>query len=55
MTPISEKKCTVLYTVRMKWIAHFAVDILLHHHYESNLVYISDVYSLVIGIYKYEG
>ena len=36
-------------TVWLQWIAHFAVGILLLHHYN-----ISDLYSLVIGMYKYE-
>ena len=37
-------------TVRMKWIAHFAVDILLLHQYKSNLAHLSDLDSLVIGL-----
>ena len=41
-------------TVRMKWIAHFAVGILLLHHYRSNLAHLSYFYSLVIGLYKSE-
>ena len=47
---ISEKQSD-LYTVWLKWIAHFAVGILLLHNYKSDLVHISDLYSLVIGIY----
>ena len=38
----------------MKWIAHFAVDILLLHHYKSNLAHLSYFDSLAIGI-KNEG
>ena len=41
-------------TVWLQWIAHFAVGILLLHHYKSDLANISDLYSLVIGMYKYE-
>ena len=41
-------------TVWLKWIAHFAVGILLPHHYESNLAHLSDLCSLVIGLYKSE-
>ena len=41
-------------TVWLKWRAHFAVYILLLHHYRSNLANLSDLYSLVIGLYKYE-
>ena len=41
-------------TIRLNMIAHFAVDILLLHHYKSNLAHLSDFYSLVIGISKYE-
>ena len=41
-------------TVRMKWIAHFAVDILLLHHYKSDLAHLSYLDSLVIRISKYE-
>ena len=32
----------------------FSVAKLLLHHYTSDLEYISDLYSLVIGIYKSE-
>ena len=42
------------YTVWMKWIAHFAVGILLLHHYKRDLAHLSDLYSLVIGLYNYE-
>ena len=41
-------------TVWLKWIAHFAVGILLVHHYKRNLSHLPDFYSLVIGMYKYE-
>ena len=41
-------------TVWLKCIAHFEVDILLLHHYKSDLAHLSDLYSLVIGMYKYE-
>ena len=41
-------------TVRLKWRAHFAVDILLLHHYERSLAHLSDFDSLVIGLSKYE-
>ena len=55
---LHEKPCNAkyqaFYTVRMKWIAHFAVDILLLHHYKSNLAHLSYLYSLVIGLYKSE-
>ena len=42
------------HTVWFKWISQFAVGILLLHHYESDLDYLSDLYSLVIGLYKSE-
>ena len=41
-------------TVRLNRIAHFAVDILLLHQYNSDLSHLSYLYSLVIGMYKYE-
>ena len=47
-------KLLALPTISMKWIAHFVVGILLLHHYRSNLAYLSDLYSLVIGMYKYQ-
>ena len=39
---------------RSSWIAHFAVDILLLHHYESDLAHLSDFDSVVNGISKFE-
>ena len=39
---------------RSPWIAHFAVDTLLLHHYVRDLAHLSDFDSLVIGIYKSE-
>ena len=39
---------------RSLWIAHFAVDILLLHHYKSNLAHLSDFDSLVNGLPKSE-
>ena len=39
---------------RSTWIAHFAVDILLLHHYKSNLAHLSDFDSLVNGLSKSE-
>ena len=47
-------KWTFLYTIRLNRIAHFAVDILLLHHYDSDLAHLSDLYSLVVGVYNYE-
>ena len=41
-------------TVWMISIAHFAVGILLLHHYRSNLAHLSDFDSLVIGLSKSE-
>ena len=41
-------------TVRMISIAHFSVHILLLHHYQSDLAHLSDLYSIVIGLYKSE-
>ena len=46
--------CLLVCTVRMIWTAHFSVHILLLHHYKSDFAYISDLYSLVIGLYKSE-
>ena len=43
-----------LYTVWMISIAHFAVVILLLHHYRRDLAHPSDLYSLVIRMYKSE-
>ena len=48
------RKTKILPTVRLKWRAHFAVDILLLHHYKSSLVHLSDFDSLVIGLSKSE-
>ena len=45
---------TGLSTAWLNRIAHFAVDILLLHHYKSNLAYLSDFDSLVLGISKSE-
>ena len=39
-------------TVWMIWTAHFAVGILLLHHYRSDLAHLSYLYNLVIGMYK---
>ena len=39
---------------RSSWIAHFAVDIQLLHHYGSDLAHISDFDNLVNGISKSE-
>ena len=39
---------------RSPWIAHFAVDVLLLHHYRSDLAHLSDFDSLVNGISKSE-
>ena len=50
--PCSKTKKTR--TLRMKWIAHFAVDILLLHHYESDVAHLSYLDSLVIEISKSE-
>ena len=44
----------IIGTVRMTSTAHFAVGILLLHHYKSYLAHLSDLYNLVIGLYKYE-
>ena len=41
-------------TAWLNRIAHFAVGILLLHHYRSDLARLSDFYSLVFGIYKSE-
>ena len=41
-------------TVWLKWIAHFAVGIILLRQYMSNLTHLSDLYMLVIGLYKSE-
>ena len=43
-----------LYSIRLKWIDHFAVGILLLHHYKSDLADLSDLYILVVVMYKYE-
>ena len=43
-----------LSTVRLNRTAHVAVDILLFHHYMSNLAHLSYLYILVIGIHKSE-
>ena len=51
---LRETKCSDFCTVWLKWIAHFAVGILLLHHYKSGLAYLSDFYSLVIVMYKSE-
>ena len=37
---------------RSSWIAHFLVEILLLHHYRSDLAHLSDFDSLVNGISK---
>ena len=37
---------------RSSWIAHFAVDILLLHHYKSDLAHLSDFDSLVNELSK---
>ena len=49
---IGQKCVLISYTVRMIEIAHFSVRILLLHHYKSDLAHLSDLYSLVIGLYK---
>ena len=41
-------------TVRMISTARFSVGILLLHHYKSDLAHLSDLCSLVIGLYKSE-
>ena len=41
-------------TVRMIEMPRFSVAKLLLHQYRSDLAHISDLYSLVIGMYKYE-
>ena len=41
-------------TVWLKWKAHFAVGIILLRQYMSNLTHLSDLYMLVIGLYKSE-
>ena len=41
-------------TVRLIWIAHFSVHVLLLHHYGSDLAHLSDFDSLVIGLPKSE-
>ena len=38
----------------MNEIPHFYVGKLLLHHYKSDLAHISDLYSLVIEVYKSE-
>ena len=38
----------------LKWIATLLVDILILHHYGSNLAHISDFYSFVILLQKFE-
>ena len=43
-----------LYTVWLKWRAHFAVDILLLHHYKSDLSHLSGFDSLGIVLSKSE-
>ena len=49
-----ERTSSQYHTVGMKLIAHFAVGILLLHHYDSNLAHLSDAESLVIGLSKSE-
>ena len=44
----------ISHTVLLISTAHFAVGILLLHNYRSNLAHLSDLYSLVIGLYKSE-
>ena len=41
-------------TIWLMWTARFSVHILLLHHYMSDLAHLSDFYSLVIGVSKYE-
>ena len=48
------KKRLKLGTVLLISIAHFSVHILPLHHYKSDLAHLSDLYSLVIGLYKYK-
>ena len=43
-----------IYTVWLNRIAHFAVDILLLHHYKRDLAHLSDFDSLVIELSKSE-
>ena len=45
---------TFLYTVWMNEMPRFYVGKLLLHHYKSDLAHTSDLYSLVIELYKYE-
>ena len=48
------RKVRDICTIRLNRIAHFVVGILLLHHYKSDLAHLSDLYSLVVGMYKYE-
>ena len=41
-----------VYTVMLIEMPRFSVAKLLLHHYKSDLAHISDLYSLVIGLYK---
>ena len=43
-----------IYTVMLIEMPRFSVAKLLLHHYKSDLAHISDLYSLVIGLYKSE-
>ena len=43
-----------VHTVLLILTAGFSVHMLLLHHYNSDLSHISDLYSLVIGMYKSE-
>ena len=54
MTAIIKRQRVRSYTVRMISTDRFSVHILLLHHYGSDLSHISDLYSLVIGLYKSE-
>ena len=51
-TTACDRRSDLYITLWLKWIVHFAVGILLLHHYKSDLVHLSDLFSLVIGIYK---
>ena len=51
---INEEIKRNLYTVRMIEMPRFYVGKLLLHNYKSDLAHISDLYSLVIELYKSE-
>ena len=49
-----EVRSEIIRTVRMNEMPHFYVGKLLLHHYRSDLAHISDLYNLVIELYKSE-